>query len=173
MDINAQTLAAEIEAARTGPEGSPERLYPTAFFNHSVYVIAPTGQRTQVNPRYCARDLATAKLAAVLSQNGLRCEPLNGRGWPDPNGGIIRAGWQYTSKVGWLKLSYPDGALLENAGLVLDFFNHGIIWTAALHNALMDIQWDAFTVGLLPNPPSSEAPSRLELYQIRQRVSVL
>ncbi len=147
--MTANDLVAQIEAARKGPEQNVQTwLYPSAFFHPDIFVIAPNGAPTRVHPRECAQDLATVKLAAVLSSAGMACVPLKGKGFPSE----VNGGESFTGKVGWLQITYLNGVLLENAGLVLDFFNHGISGANALANAMRDIAWDAFVVGMGPKP---------------------
>ncbi len=163
--MKADQLKDDIEASRSGDEGSADYLYPSKFFRHDVKVIAPGGKETSCHPRYCASDAATSELAAVLSEErGFNCTPLFGGGPPNVN--PIGAGWTYTDTVGWLKFTLVAGdprkkveevAMLLNAGLVLDYFNHGIPALNALNNAEAEIRWDLFNGGYVPDAPDIKA----------------
>lgn len=166
--MKADQLVTDIEASRTGEEGAADNLYPSKFFRHDVVVIAPNGgKQTPCHPRYCASDSATSELAAVLSEErGFNCTPLFGGGPPNVN--PLGGGWAYSDKVGWIKITLVAGdprakppvaevAMLLNAGLVLDYFNHGIPSRNALNNAEAEIRMDLFYQGFVPDAPDIQA----------------
>lgn len=148
-NMTAAQLVAMIEATRVNMTTPSELLYPSVFFRHDIFVVAPEGQQSWTNPKFCARDLITAQLCQVLQIAGLNCVPLPGRGNPSPSSQPLGGGWSYTDKAGWLSITFAKGVLLANAGSILDFFNHGYPPALALSNAVGDLLLDAADNGLV------------------------
>ncbi len=109
----------EASLAQFGDTGS--EMFPEGWFNHNVWTVAPTGQRTQRAPKYCATTFGAAALASFLNPIAIVLRnAINA-------GGI--AEFKDTEPVPYLAFApIPDEKSVKglvNAGTLLDYFNHG------------------------------------------------
>ena len=132
--INAATVA------EFGPGPWDSEKFPQAYFNYSVFAVAPNGAQTQRAPKYCATMLGASQLASLFI----------GQSNPIKFSDIVLAeamvftgllsGWSDTQLVPWLEFEDAAGQLAHvNAGILLDYFNHGIPAGIAMRNAVSEI----------------------------------
>lgn len=147
----AETLIADLAASRVGAEENTlDAVWPSKIYRRDVTVIAPDGRATMVNPKYCLTDFATQELIAALAERGLNCSVMEGGGPPNNVLDALQFGWHYSDVVNWLAIIFPRGALNINAGIVYDYFAHGLVQGAkyALNNAEWECRTGAFTAGV-------------------------
>lgn len=151
----ANELADAITAARE-LHFDGNYAFPPEYFDTTVVVNQPDGSTTPRNPRYCATDLGADKLVGVLVEAGIPAKKSVGHalGWEfvpthkDDDGNDVPndaadpkayglGGFSDSKLVPYIDLG--DG-LVSNAGLMLDYFNHGLNGEAAVRNLLADIE---------------------------------
>lgn len=121
--MDATQLSKDLEAAglvEFGPN-PPAEVFPSAYFNHTVRVIAPDGSSQPRAPKNCATALAASQLAEILGASSVVM-----------GNAVIFSGlldsWSDSELVPYFVFTdSKDGSVSKpvNAGLLLDYFNHG------------------------------------------------
>jgi len=131
----------ESTIAEFGPGPWDTEKFPMAYFNYGVFVLAPNGVSTQRAPKYCATALGASQVASLFV----------GQSGPIQFNGIILAeamvftgllsGWSDNQLVPWLEFVQQNGKKGHvNAGVLLDYFNHGLPGDTAMRNAVAEVK---------------------------------
>lgn len=125
--MDATQLSKDLEAAVIEQFGDalPAEALPQKYFNYGVFSIDPRGQLTQRSPRYCATAFGASALAIALQGEGesignvLLGNAINFTG--------LFGSFSDTELVPYLQFLDSNGHVGKpiNAGLLLDYFNHG------------------------------------------------
>ncbi len=118
-----------------------QEMFPAKYFDYSVQVIAPDGTVTPRAPKYCATSLGATQMASIFSADSPQ------------NGGFVCNGIVLGNAINFTGLldSWNDNKLVPylsfgakgpyvNAGLLLDYFNHGWPWARALEYAQSEVK---------------------------------
>jgi hypothetical protein len=142
-----QELSDAINAATTeefGPGPWDTEKFPMAYFNYGVFTIAPNGQTTQRAPKYCATALGASQIASLfVGQPG----PIQFNGIVLAEAMVFTglvAGWSDNQLVPWLEFVQGTGKKMTtghvNAGVLLDYFNHGLPAATAMNNVVAEVK---------------------------------
>src|SRR5215813_3989458 len=118
--MTSEVLAKKVNAARVAEFGddSSQTQWPSAYFRYDIYTIAPNGAQTPRAPKYCATEDGGGEICDVITGELKPCKitkaPAMGLG----------AGWQDSDTVPWCEFE-KSPKVSVNAGLLLDYYNHG------------------------------------------------
>ncbi len=160
--MDALQLSQEIQdaVAQEFPDWQPgdEAVYPSKYFDHGVFFTMPDGEIQDRHPRYCATDYGAARLADVLTSSG-RLHMTCASGKTD----YALPGVADNKTVPYLQFATdtdPDAGPftgpLSNAGLLLDYFNHGYPPVRALNSCQADVTRAFGDAGLIPPPSQAD-----------------
>ena len=132
----ADQLSRDMTAARESefPGDQPAEVFPSLFFDYSDKNIDPIGGQTPRGPKLCATLYGATRVAAVLGATSIVM------GNPAIFTGL-NGSFSDTLLVPWL--IFTKGTVQSppiNAGLLLDYFNHGAPWSTALASAQAEVE---------------------------------
>lgn len=141
MDATELTqLVTDARNAQFPGEQTTEQ-FPSVFFNYDVNSIAPNGQKTSRAPRYCATNYGAARISDVLtaSGRGMACSVFLAPAIPMAGAFIDDqpVPWCQFQKDGDPDFG-PFTGVKINAGLLLDYFNHGYPPNRALNSCQLE-----------------------------------
>jgi len=158
--MNADELSQLVQDARIaqfGPDDGTER-FPDSLFNSGVVVVAPNGQKSWRSPRDCATNYGAARISDVLTSDNMMAFPCTLiLDWVLQQSG----GFHDSEPVPYCIFSkdrLPDGPFdgpRINAGILLDYFNHGIPSNKARNGCQLEVM-DAFAAAGLIDPLTDE-----------------
>lgn len=138
-----EELSDAIKAATTdefGPGPWDTEKFPMAYFNYNVFTVAPDGTQTQRAPKYCATALGASQIASLfVGQSG----PIQFNAIVLGEAMVflgLTGGWSDTELVPWLEFVDAAGQKGHvNAGVLLDYFNHGYPAGITMHNVVSEV----------------------------------
>ncbi len=125
-----QQLSDDLRAASLAEFGDTGvSMYPSTYFNHDVKVIAPNGSTTPRAPKYCATPFSATQLAGIFKPQAIVLG--NAANFT----GLLQS-WSDSELVPYLQ--FKNGVV--NAGLLLDYFNHGFPIGQVMESCLAEIK---------------------------------